>query len=120
MQSAATDVPTYLRQVPDTRRPALTKLRNLCVQILVGYEEGMDYGMPSYKKNGTVEVSFASQKNHISLYFLKKAVVDAHRAELVTASIGKGCIRYSRPEKLDFEVIEKLLVATRESEEIAC
>ena len=75
----------------------------------------MEYGMPGYKKDGIVEVSFASQKNYISLYVLKEPVVNAHRAELVTASIGKGCIRYC-----DFAVIEKLLIATQQSDEVAC
>ena len=120
MQSRATNVMTYLHQVPDTRRASLTKLRKLCIQTLAGYEEGMDYGMPCYKKNGTVEVAFASQKNYISLYILKKAVIDTHRSELTNASIGKGCIRYSKPEKLDFAVIKRLLIATRESKEASC
>ena len=120
MQSTTTDVTTYLQQVPEARRASLEKLRNLCRQTLIGYEEGMEYGMPSYKRNGTVEVSFASQKNYISLYVLKQAVVEGHRAALSGASIGKGCIRFSRPDKLDFTVIESLLVATRESEEAAC
>ena len=111
MQSTAANVDTYLSQVPDTRRAALTRLRELCRETLVGYEEGMEYGLPSYKKSGVVEVAFASQKNYISLYVLKEAVVNTYRAALVTASIGKGCIRYSRPEKLDFAIIEKLLVA---------
>jgi uncharacterized protein YdhG (YjbR/CyaY superfamily) len=120
MHSTATNVATYLDQVAAPRRDALKALRELCVKVLVGYEEGMNYGMPSYKKNGAVEVAFASQKNYVSLYVLKKGVVDAHRAELASASIGKGCIRFTRPEKLDFKVIKMLLVATCASEEAAC
>jgi uncharacterized protein YdhG (YjbR/CyaY superfamily) len=67
MQSIATDVSSYLQELPDDRRVSLMKLRQLCLDTLVGYEEGMDYGMPGYKKNGVVEVGFASQKNYISL-----------------------------------------------------
>jgi uncharacterized protein YdhG (YjbR/CyaY superfamily) len=99
MQSTATNVTTYLQQVPDAPRASLERPRSLCLQTLTGYEDGMDHGMPSYKKNGTVEVAFASQKNYISLYVLKQAVVNAHRAALAGASIGKGCIRFSKPEK---------------------
>ena len=65
--------------------------------------EGMAYGIPCYKKSGTIEVAFASQKNYIALYVLKKDVVDAFRAEPAGANIGKGSIRYSRPEQLDFK-----------------
>lgn len=80
----------------------------------------MEYGMPSYKKDGVVEVAFASQANYISLYILKKEVVDAHRDALVGASIGKGCIRFRKPEVTDFAVIESLLVGTVRSSASPC
>jgi uncharacterized protein YdhG (YjbR/CyaY superfamily) len=120
VQSTAANVTAYLEQAPSERQAVLTRLRNLCLEALRGYEETMEYGMPCYRRNGTAEVAWASQKNYISLYILKKAVLDAHRAELVTASIGKGCIRFSKPDKLDFTVIEKLLVGTRESVDVVC
>ncbi|MEO5952722.1 MAG: DUF1801 domain-containing protein, partial [Chloroflexia bacterium] len=72
MQSTATTVDDYLETVPSERIPALIKLRHLCASNLPGYTEGMDYGMPSYSKNGTVEVAFNSQKHYISLYILNK------------------------------------------------
>jgi uncharacterized protein YdhG (YjbR/CyaY superfamily) len=120
MQSTATNVVDYLAEVPTSRRETLTRLRDLCIKTLPGYEEVMEYGMPCYKKNGVVEVSFASQKNYLALYVLKKEVVDAFRAELSGAKIGKGCIRYAKPESLDFQVIKRLLEATRASKEAAC
>ncbi len=115
MQSIATDVTSYLQELPDDRRVSLAQLRQLCLHTLEGYEEGMDYGMPSYKKNGVVEVAFASQKNYISLYILKEAVVGAHRAQLAGLNVGKSCIRYTKPAKIDFVVVEQLLSATRDS-----
>lgn len=120
MQCKAKDVATYLRELPEERRVPLTALRQLCRETLTGYEEGMDYGMPSYTKDGVGEVGFASQKNYISLYILKQAVLDAHRADLAGLSVGKGCIRYSNPKKMDFAVIRKLLVGTRESATTVC
>ena len=38
MQSTTADVDTYFKQVPDARRAALTRLRELCRQTLAGYE----------------------------------------------------------------------------------
>jgi hypothetical protein len=52
-----------------------------------GYEECLEYGMPVYKKDGTVEIAFASQKQYISLYVLKKEVVDEFRSALAGRSI---------------------------------
>ncbi|HEU5102581.1 MAG TPA: DUF1801 domain-containing protein [Roseiflexaceae bacterium] len=120
MQRTAPDISSYLQELPEARRTALARLRQLCLDTLEGYEEGMDYGMPGYKKNGVGEVWFASQKNYISLYLLKETVIQEHRAELAGLNVGKGCIRYSKPEKIDFTVVEKLLVATRDSDEKPC
>ncbi|MCU0494735.1 MAG: DUF1801 domain-containing protein [Chloroflexaceae bacterium] len=120
MQSKATDVTTYLAQLPEERRACLNQLRQLCLETLEGYSEAMEYGMPCYTKNGTVEVAFASQKNYISLYILKEAVVEAHRPELAGLNVGKGCIRYSKPEKMDVGLVQRLLVATRDASEQAC
>ncbi len=92
----------------------------LCLDTLIDYDEAMEYGMPCYKKNGTVEVAFASQKRYIALYILKQTVIDAYRGELGGLSVGKGCIRYPKPDKVDFTVITKLLRATRDSPEQAC
>ena len=120
MQSSAKDVSSYLQQVPTERQETLMKLRQLCLETLESYEEGMDYGMPSYKKDGTVEVAFASQKNYISLYILKQDVMDAHRELLKGVSLGKGCIRYSKPDKINFDVVKKLLVGTSQSTNKIC
>jgi uncharacterized protein YdhG (YjbR/CyaY superfamily) len=120
MHSTAPDVLTYIQHVPVDRVACLTELRQLCVDTLIEYEEGMDYGMPCYKKHGKVEVAFASQKRYIALYIAKQTVVDAYRGELGGLSVGKGCIRYPRSEKVDFTVITKLLRATRDSPEQAC
>src|SRR3954452_20598204 len=115
MTSKAPDVQTYIEQVPVERRAVIEKLRNLCRQNLKGYEECMAYGMPGYKRNGVQEVAFASQKQYVALYVMKKDVVDEFRAALSAASIGKGCIRYTRPEKIDFDVLKRLLQKTAES-----
>src|SRR6266581_636070 len=72
MHSTAPDVHTYLQQVPVDRVACLTELRQLCLNTLIEYEERMEYGMPCYKKNGTVEVAFASQKRYIALYIAKQ------------------------------------------------
>lgn len=68
--------------------------------------------MPSYGKNGTVEVAFASQKNYISLYILKLDALLPNKHLLKSASVGKGCIRYAKPDKINFAVVQQLLADT--------
>ncbi len=122
MQSEAKTVDEYLEEVPAERKEALTRLRDLCRSALKGFDETMDYGGPAYKRNGVVEVGFASQKNFIGLYILKQEVMDAYKEQLSGkgVSIGKGVIRYSKPERIDFELVEAMLVASEKSDAPVC
>jgi uncharacterized protein YdhG (YjbR/CyaY superfamily) len=120
VQSTATNVDAYLAEVPAERRDVLAAIRQLCLKHLPGYAEGMEYGMPSYAKDGVIKFAFASQKNHISIYGLKPDALEAHRAEFVGASVGKGCVRYSNPKKVNLEAVERLLKATAASDGRGC
>jgi uncharacterized protein YdhG (YjbR/CyaY superfamily) len=109
MQSSAPTVDAYLDEVPRERLAALTELRRLCREHLVGFEERMQYGGPCYSRNGVIEVGFASQKQNIALYILRKDVLDAHRDAFPASSLGKGCIRFRNPNTINFAVVEALL-----------
>jgi uncharacterized protein YdhG (YjbR/CyaY superfamily) len=110
MKSKATTVEEYLAEVPEEQRPALETLRELCLDELTGYEEGMQYGMPSYSRDGNaVEVAFARQKNYISLYVLRESIIEANTHLLNGLSVGKGCIHFKRPEQIDPAIVRPLL-----------
>ena len=79
----------------------------------------MEYGMPGYKRNGSLELSFASQKQYIAIY-AKPELAQEFREELSAASIGKSCIRFTKPEQIDFKVIAKLLKRTKATPPCAC
>jgi len=122
MQSKAKTVPAYLKEVPAERKAALKKLRDLCRATLTGFEESMVYGGPGYSRNGVVEVGFASQKHFIGLYILRTDVMKTHQDLLKGKGVthGKGCIRYSKPERIDFNVVESMLRVTQESTGVVC
>ena len=125
MQSKAPTVDEYLKEVAANRLtadrlPALQQLRRLCRKHLRGFEESMVYGLPGYSRAGIVEVGFASQKNNIALYILRQDVLDAHRAEFAPSTVGKGCIRYRNPDRIDFRVVQKMLNATRKATGPVC
>ena len=120
MTSDAKTVDEYFTKVPEKRLEALTEIRNLCKEILTGYEENMTYKMPSYKMNNVVEVAFASQKQHICLYILKHEVMLNNQSLLKGLNHGKGCIRYGNSKKIDFDIIVKLLDDTLNSNAQIC
>ena len=122
MQSTAKDVTAYLEEVPAERKAALVELRRQCLANLKGFEESMQYGGPCYSRNGVIEVGFASQKHFIGLYILRTDVMKSHLdlLKIKGVSLGKGCIRYSKPEKIDFKVVESMLKATVKSTGEVC
>ncbi|MFI0978161.1 iron chaperone [Streptomyces sp. NPDC021093] len=112
VQSSARDVDGYLAEVPDERREVLTGLRRLCREELVGFEEVMAYGMPAYERDGVGEIAFASQKQYISFYLLRTDVREAFAEQLAGHDMGKGCLRFRNPERVDFDLLRSLLRAT--------
>lgn len=122
MQSQAKTVTEYLLEAPEERLAVLKKLRALCRKHLNGFKETMEYGMPSYWREGVAEVGFASQKHFIAFYILRTDVMKAHADQLKGTGIshGKGCIRYSKPGRVDFKVVESMLKATVKSKGQVC
>ncbi|MCP3929776.1 MAG: DUF1801 domain-containing protein [Bacteroidetes bacterium] len=120
MKSEAKTVGDYLLEVPEKRIQALNKLRQLCLKHLPEHEESMVYKMPSYMCEGQVEVAFASQKQHICVYILKHEVMLNNKEQLKGINHGKGCIRFSNPDKIDYQLITDLLKQTVESDSRIC
>ena len=120
MKSAAITVDDYLKEVPIQRISALSRLRKLCQEYLPDHDESMVYKMPSYVRDNQVEVAFASQKQHICVYFLIHEVMLNNKDRLKGLNHGKGCIRYIKPDKIDYDLIADLLKQTRQSEDRIC
>ena len=66
------------------------------------------------------EAGFASQKHFIGVYILKQDVMEKYKGELKGISTGKGCIRFTKPEKIDFAIVQKLLAGTFRSKNTVC
>ncbi|MGA5134041.1 iron chaperone [Streptomyces olivoreticuli] len=111
-QSKASDVDSYLTEVPEERRTVLAKVQQLCRAELVGFDEVMAYGMPAYERDGACEIAFASQKRYITFYLMRSDIREAFEERLAGQDTGKGCLRFRRPENIDFGLLRDLLKAT--------
>lgn len=111
------DVAAYLSAAPEDRRPALARLRELCVRELEGFEEGVAYGMPVYVRPGgtEAEIAWANQKQYISFYLMRTDVRDAFADRLAAHDMGKACLRFRNPAKVDFDLLRDLLRATSQA-----
>ncbi|MGW0735223.1 iron chaperone [Streptomyces sp. NPDC002851] len=115
VQSKAQDVDGYLAGLPQERRDVLARLRELCRAELTGFDEIMAYGMPAYARDGVVEIAFASQKQYVSFYLMRSDVRKAFAERLAGQDMGKGCLRFRKPENIDdlaIDLVRDLLRAT--------
>ena len=109
VQSKAATVDEYLETVEPKRAPWLRKVRACALENLPGFVEDMRYGMPCYSRAADGRgFAFNSQKQYVSLYVAPE--VHAINAEaLAGLDAGKACIRFRKPETIDFDLLGKLL-----------
>ena len=128
MQSKATNVDEYVASLPEDRREAIGALRKIILKNLPkGYEEGMQWGMPSYfvplsaypagyncqPDQPLPFVGFASQKNHMVFYGfciymdeeLKNRFVEDWKKTGKKLDMGKSCVRFKKLEDVPLKVI---------------
>jgi len=133
MQSRATTVEQYIKELPADRQDAIVKLRKEILKNLPkGFKEEMNYGNigyvvpysrypPGYHCDPKLPLPFmglASQKNsinfyHMGIYTIPKLMqwfTDAHaKASPKKPDMGKSCIRYKKPDDIPYKLIGELV-----------
>ena len=135
MQSKATNVDEYVASLPEDRREAISALRKVILKNLPkGYEEGMQWGMPSYfvplsaypagyhcqPDQPLPFVGLASQKNHMAFYgfciymdeALKNRFVEDWKKTGKKLDMGKSCVRFKKLEDLPIDLIGSAIART--------
>ncbi|HEY8616451.1 DUF1801 domain-containing protein [Phenylobacterium sp.] len=119
VQSEAASVEAWLAEADPKRAPYLQKIRESALRNLPGFVEEMRYGMPTYSAGGEATFAFNAQKQYISLYVPPE--VHARNAEALNGlDAGKSCIRFRKPEAIDFVLLDKLLQDTAASRSKVC
>ena len=132
MNSKAASIDEYLAGLPPDRKDAMSGLRKVILENLpAGFEETISYGMigyvvphskypAGYHCNPRLPLPFmniASQKNFVAVYSmglygnpeLMKWFTAAHaKASPKKLDMGKGCVRYKKPEDIPFSLIGQL------------
>jgi uncharacterized protein YdhG (YjbR/CyaY superfamily) len=67
-------VDAYIEQQPQQVRPALRRIRQAVRKAIPGAQEGISYGMPTYKQDGKAVLYFAGWARHCSIYPATAAV----------------------------------------------
>lgn len=123
----------YIEQLPDDRKKVIKELRRVITQNLPkGFMETMSYGMIGYvvphklypngyhcdPKQPLPFMGIASQKNYITLYhmgmYANEQLLQWFTREFPKHSstkldMGKGCIRFKKPEHIPYQLIGELV-----------
>ena len=132
MQSAATTPEEYIASLPEDRREAIQRLREVIRENLPqGFSEEMQYGMMGWAvphslypagyhcdpKTALPFLGMASQKNFVALYhmgiYADDALLNWFTSEYPKYSkrkldMGKSCIRFKKMEDIPYELIGQL------------
>ena len=107
----------YLATLSDEKRAALEKIRRAVRSAAPGAEECISYGVPGFRLDGRLLVSFPAATSHCSFY-PGAHPIEAHRDELAAYGTSKGTIRFPVDRPLPDALVRKL-VKTRIAEHAA-
>ncbi len=89
------EVDDYLNEAPEPHRSTLLELRQLLTSLLPDAEEGMSYGVPALRVNGTPVAGYAYAKRHCSFFPHSGSVLDQVEPELLEGyDWSKGTLRF--------------------------
>jgi uncharacterized protein YdhG (YjbR/CyaY superfamily) len=132
MQINTNTVDQYIAQLPENRQEIIRLLRNTILSnIPKGFEEVISYGMigyvvphslypGGYHCNPKLPLPFmnlASQKNFVTIYhmgiYANKELMDWFINEYpkyfkTKLDMGKGCIRFKKPDQIPYQLIGEL------------
>ncbi len=144
MKSTATSPQAYIEELPEERRAPMQQLRSILLEHLPqGFTECMTYGMIAYAVPHTLYpagyhcdpalplgfINIASQKNFIALHhmgiYADESLLEWFKTEYPKHSkakldMGKGCIRFKKPDQIPFELIGELAAKMTPQKWIAC
>ena len=102
------DVESYLRGVPNEARASLEKLRQTIKSVVPEAVEVISYGIPTFKLDGRMLVSYAAFAEHCS-FFPGAGPVDVHEDELKSFQTSKGTVRFTSTKPLSASLVKKLV-----------
>jgi uncharacterized protein YdhG (YjbR/CyaY superfamily) len=117
MTPAPKTIDEYLAALSTEKREALEKLRSEIKSAAPEAEECMSYGIPGFRLNGKLLVSFGAAAKHCAFY-PGAHPIEAHKYELGSYSLSRGTIRFQEDKPLPSSLVQTL-VKTRIAEHAA-
>jgi uncharacterized protein YdhG (YjbR/CyaY superfamily) len=111
MPARPTTIDEYLAGVTPDQRAALEKIRKAIQAAAPDAEEGISYGLASFRLGGRPLVAFGAAAGHCSFFPMSGTTVAAHKKELAGYDTSKGTIRFPADKPLPATLVRKLVKA---------
>ena len=106
MKKSVHDIDSYIKDFPKDVQITLNKVRNTIKKAAPKAEEGISYGIPTFKLNGNL-VHFGGFKNHIGFFPTASGIIK-FKKELSPYKTSKGTIQFPLKSKIPFQLIHKI------------
>src|SRR5262245_30102082 len=104
----AKDVDEYISWFPADTQKVLKKIRATIRKAAPKAAESISYQIPSYKLDGKVLIYFAGFAKHVSVYPAPREAKE-FKKELAAYKGGKGTIQFPLTEKIDYDLITRIV-----------
>lgn len=104
-------VEEYLANAPEPHRSTLLQVRARLQRILPEAVEGLSYGVPAFKVDGTPVAGYAHHKNHCGYYPHSTTVLAALSDDLEGYNWFQGTLQFPVDEPLPESLLAKLVRA---------
>jgi uncharacterized protein YdhG (YjbR/CyaY superfamily) len=110
-------VSEYIALFPEKEQVILENIRQIIKETAPEAEEGLGYGMPSFKYKGPL-VYYAAFKKHCSFFPGNSTLIRSLDEELAAYKTSKGTIQFTADNPLPDALIKKIvLLRMQENEE---
>jgi uncharacterized protein YdhG (YjbR/CyaY superfamily) len=106
---SSAEIDAYLADIDEPKRSALQRLRQTILQVVPEAEEGISYGVPAFRVEGTVVAGFAAFKNHLSYLPHSGSVFPELQHELGHYKTSKGALQFPVDSSLPKSLVERLV-----------
>jgi uncharacterized protein YdhG (YjbR/CyaY superfamily) len=110
---SAQEVDDYLAGVEEPKRRTLETLRRSILAVVPDAEQGISYGMPAFRVDGTVVAGFAAFKNHLAYLPHSGDVLGDLGDDLASYTRTAGSLHFAVDEPLPDDLVRRLVEAKR-------
>jgi uncharacterized protein YdhG (YjbR/CyaY superfamily) len=106
---SAEEIDDYLRGVEEPKRSTLETLRRTILEVVPDAEQGISYGMPAFRLQGTTIAGFAAFNDHLSYLPHSGSVLGQCAGDLSGYTMTKGSLHFPVDQPLPKAVVKRLV-----------